>query len=106
MARTCRLPSSKRYLGTDPGDCAMYGIMDIAVDPRYQGRGVARELVKWGMNKAAEEGVPIELSATPAGSGLYEKLGFKKIGVWRWKPGMEGEDGMGGWDIMWWQKDQ
>ncbi|EWY87772.1 hypothetical protein FOYG_09165 [Fusarium oxysporum NRRL 32931] len=106
MARTCRLPSSKRYFGTDPGDCAMYGIMDIAVDPRYQGRGVARELVKWGMNKAAEEGVPIELSATPAGSGLYEKLGFKKIGVWRWKPGMEGEDGMGGWDIMWWQKDQ
>ncbi|KAF4971481.1 hypothetical protein FSARC_1709 [Fusarium sarcochroum] len=96
MARTCRLPSSKRYFGTDPGDCAMCGIMDIAIHPKYQGRGVARRLVEWGMNKARVEGVPIELAATPAGSGLYTKLGFKKIGVWRWKPGMEGEDGMGG----------
>ncbi|KAJ4256051.1 hypothetical protein NW762_009125 [Fusarium torreyae] len=103
MARTCRSPSSKRYFDTDPGDCAMYGIMDIAVHPKYQGRGVARKLVQWGMNKAREEGLPIELAATPAGSGLYTKLGFKKIGVWRWKPGMEGEDGFGGWDIMWWQ---
>ncbi|KAF5012255.1 hypothetical protein FDECE_1636 [Fusarium decemcellulare] len=103
MARTCRSPSSKRYFGTDPGNYAMYGIMDIAVDPKYQGRGVARKLVEWGMAKATEEGVPIELSATPAGSALYSKLGFKKIGVWRWRPGMEGSDGMGGWDIMKWQ---
>ncbi|KAM0547247.1 hypothetical protein ACHAPJ_010509 [Fusarium lateritium] len=82
MARICRSPSSKRYFDTDPGDCAMYGIMDIAVHPKYQGRGVARNLVQWGMNKAREEDVPIELAATPAGSGLYTKLGFKKIGVW------------------------
>ncbi|KAH7125903.1 acyl-CoA N-acyltransferase [Dactylonectria macrodidyma] len=103
MAKTCRLPSSNKYFCPEIKDSPQYGIMDIAVHPGFQGRGVARKLVEWGMNKAREEAVPIELSATPSGSELYTKLGFKKVGVWRWRPGMEGSDGMGGWDIMRWQ---
>ncbi|KAH7012797.1 acyl-CoA N-acyltransferase [Ilyonectria destructans] len=106
MARTCRLPSSNNYFVPEIENSPQYGIMDIAVHPRFQGRGVARRLVEWGINKAKEEAIPIELSATPAGSVLYTKLGFKKVGVWRWRPGMEGSDGKGGWDIMRWQAEQ
>ncbi|PSN69735.1 acyl-CoA N-acyltransferase [Corynespora cassiicola Philippines] len=102
MARTCRSPSSNYYFTSHDKEAPAYGIMDIAVHPKHQGRGIARKLVEWGMRKAREEGLPIELSATPAGSKLYKKLGFEKIGVWRWKPGMEGNDGLGGWDIMMW----
>lgn len=105
MARTCHSPSSNYYFVPEIDKSPTYGIMDIAVHPKYQGRGVARKLVEWGIGKAKEEGVPIELSATPAGSELYTKLGFKKVGVWRWRPGMEGSDGKGGWDIMRWQAD-
>ncbi|RSL61898.1 hypothetical protein CEP54_005964 [Fusarium duplospermum] len=79
MARTCRLPSSDNYFCPRIDDLPQYGIMDIAVDPAFQGRGIARMLVEWGINKAKEEGVPIELSATPAGSGLYAKLGFERL---------------------------
>ncbi|KAH6962452.1 acyl-CoA N-acyltransferase [Ilyonectria sp. MPI-CAGE-AT-0026] len=106
MARTCRLPSSNNYFCPEIENSPQYGIMDIAVHPGFQGCGVARRLVEWGINKAKEEGIPIELSATPAGSVLYTKLGFKKVGVWRWRPGMEGSDGKGGWDIMRWQAEQ
>ncbi|KAJ3467664.1 hypothetical protein MRS44_005228 [Fusarium solani] len=106
MARTCRLPSSNHYFCPRIDNLPQYGIMDIAVHPDFQGRGAARRLVEWGINKAKEEAVPIELSATPEGSGLYTKLGFKKVGVWRWRPGMEGSDGKGGWDIMRWQPEQ
>ncbi|RSL98873.1 hypothetical protein CEP52_010064 [Fusarium oligoseptatum] len=70
MARTCRLPSSNNYFRPRIDNLPQYGIMDIAVDPAFQGHGIARMLVEWGINKAKEEGVPIELSATPAGSGL------------------------------------
>lgn len=106
MARTCRLPSSNLYFCSKIDNLPQYGIMDIAVHPDFQGHGIARRLVEWGINKAKEEAIPIELSATPAGSGLYAKLGFKKVGVWRWRPGMEGSDGKGGWDIMRWQPEQ
>ncbi|RSL76873.1 hypothetical protein CEP51_009562 [Fusarium floridanum] len=78
MARTCRLPSSNNYFRPRIDNLPQYGIMDIAVDPGFQGRGIAGMLVEWGINKAKEEGIPIELSATPAGSGLYAKLGFEK----------------------------
>ncbi|RMJ08363.1 hypothetical protein CDV36_012018 [Fusarium kuroshium] len=70
MARTCRLPSSNNYFRPRIDNLPQYGIMDIAVDPGFQGRGIAGMLVEWGINKAKEEGIPIELSATPAGSGL------------------------------------
>lgn len=80
-----------------------YGIMDSAVNPKFQGRGVARMLVQWGLDKAREEGISMELCATPAGTILYEKMGFQKVGLWRWRPGMEGGDGWGGWEIMRWE---
>jgi N-acetylglutamate synthase-like GNAT family acetyltransferase len=71
------------------GDCAMYGMMDIAVHPRYQGRGVVRDLVRLGIIKGAKENVPIELSTTLTESELCNKLGFKKMRVWRWKSSIE-----------------
>lgn len=106
MARTCRIPSSTHYFCPEIKNSPQYGIMDIAVHPGFQGRGVARKLVEWGIQKAREEAIPIELSATPAGAELYTKLGFKKVGIWRWRPGMEGSDGKGGWDIMRWEAEQ
>lgn len=37
-------------------------------------------LLKWGLEKADEEGLESYLEASPVGKSLYEKLGFKEVG--------------------------
>lgn len=51
----------------------------IAVSPKYQGRGIGAELVKWGCDHADEVGVEAYLDATPQGKRLYEKFGFEGV---------------------------
>ena len=51
----------------------------LAVSPKYERRGVGRQLVDWGKERAREDGVPIMLEATPQGVPLYEKCGFQTI---------------------------
>jgi ribosomal protein S18 acetylase RimI-like enzyme len=48
----------------------------LAVDPDFSGRGIATQLVQWGINKAEEDNVPAFLEASPAALGLYKRLGF------------------------------
>ncbi|KAJ5218078.1 uncharacterized protein N7498_000177 [Penicillium cinerascens] len=49
----------------------------IAVDPAYQGRGLASKLLKWGLARADEEGIEVYLSSSPEGRRMYEKYGFE-----------------------------
>ncbi|KAI1945161.1 hypothetical protein LOZ57_004459 [Ophidiomyces ophidiicola] len=66
----------------------MWYIAALAVDPVYQRRGIGKLLVKWGIEQARREKVPIGLEASPKGKGLYEKLGFRTVKVTEWMPGM------------------
>lgn len=52
----------------------------VAVDPAYQGRGVGRMLVQWGIEKAKAEGKGLYLAATPAGKPFYTRLGLEEVG--------------------------
>ncbi|KAK5121293.1 hypothetical protein LTR85_005459 [Meristemomyces frigidus] len=62
----------------------------LAVDPKYQRRGVARRLVDWGLQRAEAETeervargkppVPITLIATAPGLPLYRSMGLKVVG--------------------------
>ncbi|KAG0124281.1 acyl-CoA N-acyltransferase [Tuber indicum] len=85
----------------------------LAVDPPWHRRGVGGLLVSWGMKNCAKEGVVCCLESSPAGRGLYEKLGFKVVDVWVpfegpeeefehlaapmmvWQPGTAKSDGAG-----------
>ncbi|KAL9052208.1 MAG: hypothetical protein Q9162_005533 [Coniocarpon cinnabarinum] len=49
----------------------------IAVDQAYRGRGLAKDLLEWGLKHAKDEHVPVTLFATPLGRKLYERLGFE-----------------------------
>lgn len=51
--------------------------------PDYQRRGAGTRMMRWGMDLAAAEGVPVCLSASLAGLHMYHNLGFKAIGMWR-----------------------
>ncbi|KAH8890141.1 acyl-CoA N-acyltransferase [Thozetella sp. PMI_491] len=51
----------------------------IATKNEYQGKGAGGMLVKWGVDKADQEGWPCYLDSTPDGKALYLKHGFRNL---------------------------
>jgi GNAT superfamily N-acetyltransferase len=45
-----------------------------------QKHGAGTMLLKWGLDRAAEEGVPAYLEAALSAAHLYESVGFKDVG--------------------------
>jgi ribosomal protein S18 acetylase RimI-like enzyme len=65
---------------TDYRTYAYIGMMAVHTD--QQRRGIGQQLMEVVLRWLDGRGCPIILlDATPAGSGLYEKLGFRKVGV-------------------------
>lgn len=52
----------------------------IAVRKEWMGQGAASAMMKWGIERADEDGLPCFLEATPNGKGMYEKYGFRVFG--------------------------
>jgi GNAT superfamily N-acetyltransferase len=50
----------------------------LATRPESQGRGAAGMLLRWGMQRADEEGTETYLEASPDGKPIYEHFGFKE----------------------------
>ncbi|KAL5338134.1 acyl-CoA N-acyltransferase [Aspergillus crustosus] len=53
----------------------------LFVDPEYQRRGIARQLLKFGFEEAERLGLEMTLEATREGKRLYESLGFETVKV-------------------------
>lgn len=53
----------------------------IATHPAHEGRGFASLLLRWGLQKADDEGLPVFLSASPTGRVVYERRGFRVVGM-------------------------
>jgi GNAT superfamily N-acetyltransferase len=51
----------------------------VATRPEYQGRGAAGKLLRWGMERADEEGTETYLEASPDGKPIYEHFGFAEV---------------------------
>ncbi|EKG13338.1 hypothetical protein MPH_09620 [Macrophomina phaseolina MS6] len=51
----------------------------LATHPDYQGNGLGAALVRWGLEQAEKDGLPVYLEATPAGAPLYKRLGFEVV---------------------------
>lgn len=65
------------YLGTQP-----YGMLKfMCVDPEHRRQGVGSLVVKWGMDRCAELGIPAYLETSPEGMALYRGLGFELMGT-------------------------
>lgn len=62
----------------------------LATLPDYRRRGCASTLVRWGMDRAIDDQVPLTLIAGPLGFPLYKSLGFQVLG--RQKAQVPGEE--------------
>ncbi|KAH6893146.1 acyl-CoA N-acyltransferase [Thelonectria olida] len=51
----------------------------IGVRKEWMGKGAASALMRWGVDRADEDGLPCFLEATPNGRGMYEKYGFRVV---------------------------
>ena len=49
--------------------------------PRYQRRGAANALLKWGLQRADELNLPMYLESSATGQSLYKKHGFKDVAI-------------------------
>lgn len=55
-------------------------IHSMSVAPEYQGKGIGGALVRWGTDKADEDGVYCLVSSSMDGYHVYEKAGFVEVG--------------------------
>lgn len=75
------------YLNTVPVSCLTLStqedrarIDDVGTIPEQQNKGFATQMVVYAMKKAFERGANFcFLEASQAGSGVYEKIGFKRL---------------------------
>ncbi|KAI0376720.1 acyl-CoA N-acyltransferase [Hypomontagnella monticulosa] len=51
----------------------------LGVRREYQGRGIGKQLLQWGLVKADEAKLESFLAASPAGAPLYAKYGFELV---------------------------
>lgn len=52
----------------------------IGVRKEFTGKGAAGAMMRWGVERADQDGLPCFLEATPGARGMYEKYGFRVVG--------------------------
>lgn len=48
----------------------------IGIDPQFEGKGIGRELVEWGFERARADGVGCTVISAAGKEGFYRKCGF------------------------------
>lgn len=70
-------PYTKHYWA---GPCATNWYLSLCcVDPDIKGCGAGRLLVRWGLDRAEEEGVRASVIASEGSDGFYLKCGFDEV---------------------------
>ncbi|KAF2725221.1 acyl-CoA N-acyltransferase [Polychaeton citri CBS 116435] len=62
------------------GDRGHWYLEIVATDPKYQGKGAGRLMLKYGCERADRDVVEAFVEASPEAVGLYEKMGFREAG--------------------------
>lgn len=52
----------------------------LATRKEWQGKGAAGILLRWGLERADEEGVECFIEASPEGKPIYERFGWRERG--------------------------
>jgi GNAT superfamily N-acetyltransferase len=66
---------------SDPAQTSLMVLDLCIVDPPFQGRGIAKQLVTWGLDEARRRGgIEAAMEASAMGRHVYARLGFKQVG--------------------------
>ncbi|CAE7199913.1 hypothetical protein PTNB73_06169 [Pyrenophora teres f. teres] len=70
-------PYTKHYW---EGSCAINWYLELCcVDPDVKGRGAGRLLVRWGLDRAEQEGIRASVMSSEGSDGFYLKCGFDEV---------------------------
>jgi GNAT superfamily N-acetyltransferase len=59
----------------------VWSLENLGVSPKYQGRGLGRELTLWGLEQAQRDGVPASVVVADGKEEFYTMCGFQeKVG--------------------------
>ena len=56
-------------------------LTNVCTGHEWRGKGAAKALVRWGLEKAKEMRLPAYCEASEDGKYVYERVGFEKVGV-------------------------
>lgn len=79
LFRNAMMERLKHKMSQEDKDGGYYYLDLLCVDPAYERRGLAGRLLRPGFEMADQENRPVWLTSTPAGHGLYRKLGFETM---------------------------
>ena len=80
MAVDSLIVLAERIMSMTITDIVVVDLEIIATLPEYQGKGAAGQLMRWGVQRADELGVPCYLEANTLGRPIYERFGFRVAG--------------------------
>ncbi|KAK8122856.1 hypothetical protein PG984_011526 [Apiospora sp. TS-2023a] len=71
-----------------------YSLQGLGVHASHQGRGIGTLLVRWGLEQAAAEGVPVSTAGEARGVRFYtsEALGFRVVKGSEWRLDRSGQN--------------
>ncbi|KAJ7512836.1 acyl-CoA N-acyltransferase [Mycena galericulata] len=79
-AHTAAMKRGRSLMSSNPSQStSCYELGGLATLPLYQGHGIATSLTRWGLDRAAEEGVPTFVTSQGQVLDFYGKLGFRRI---------------------------
>lgn len=92
--------TAKKRMSEDDKEQGYRILVMLSTLPEYERKGIGSKLLKPGLEEARNDGVSVYLGATPAGKPLYDRNGFKVVGVEK-----KGEPGVCEWDeiVMKWR---
>jgi predicted N-acetyltransferase YhbS len=60
-------------------DVGFMHLASLAVSPSHQGQGIGTKLLRWGMDVASKNHIPVTLEASLRGQPVYAKSGFVTV---------------------------
>lgn len=100
--------AEKQYFGPSLG-LKRLELADCVADPKYHRRGAGKALIEWGQAMAREAHVPIQLTSSPMGASLYQKMGFRELAYVECLPASDEEERIGFGVMVWlpdgWESD-
>jgi ribosomal protein S18 acetylase RimI-like enzyme len=89
-ASSAAFPKYDRSMFEEKYGTKRFHLRTLATHPRFQRRGAAAALCRWGIEKAQADGLPVTLFSGIPAQAFYKRVGFEPAGEFELQ--VEGEE--------------